>query len=351
MATTPPPEETTTTPPPSSRQFFVIPAPKSDQKLTTRRGRGRSEYGRGLAFGITAYLMWGLFPLYWPLLEPAGALEILAGRFAWSLIFLAIVASVMRAWPGVLAILRQPRTRVLLVVAATVLGINWGTYIWAVNAGHVVETSLGYFITPLISLGLGVLVFKERLRPLQWTAFGIAFFAVIVLTVNYGRPPFIALVLAASFGSYGLIKKLAGAPPLESLVVETAYAFPLAVGYLLYLQVSNALVFGHFAWGTTLLLAATGVITAIPLLFFGGAVNRVPLTVMGVLQYLAPTIQFLVGIFYFHEDMPPARWLGFVIVWIALMVFTADAIRHNRVTRAANMEASDAESLTLTTDA
>jgi chloramphenicol-sensitive protein RarD len=291
------------------------------------------EYGRGLTFGITAYLLWGLFPLYWPLLEPAGALEILAARFAWSLAFLAIVATFTRAWRGVGALFRQPRIRLLLVVAATVLGINWGTYIWGVNAGHVVETSLGYFITPLISLALGVFVLKERLRPLQWVAFGIAFVAVLVLTANYGRPPWIALVLAASFGSYGLIKKVAGAPPLESLIVETTFAFPLAVGYLLYLQLSNVLVFGHVNTSTTLLLAATGVITAIPLLFFGGAVNRVPLTVMGVLQYLAPIIQFLVGIFYFHEDMPPARWAGFVIVWIALMVFTADAIRHNRATR------------------
>lgn len=289
----------------------------------------------GLLFGIGAYGIWGFFPLYFPLLEPASALEILCERFVFSLLFMAVVLTVTRTWSRLGPVLRDRRSMLLLGAAAALISVNWGTYIWAVNSGNVVEASLGYFINPLVLVLIGVVLLGERLRPMQWTAVGIACLAVLVLTVGLGRLPWIGLVLAFSFAGYGLIKKVVAVDPQASLTIETAVASPFALAYLVHLQLTGALVLGHYSTSTSLLLMGTGVITAIPLLLFGGAANRIPLTTMGLLQYLTPIIQFVIGVWVVGETMPPARWAGFVIVWIALAVFSYDGLRQGSRNRTA----------------
>ncbi len=287
-----------------------------------------SETRRGTAYGVLAYLLWGLFPLYWPLLEPAGAVEILAHRVVWSLAFvgeiLLVRAETRRNLP------RDRRRLGLLTVAAVVVAVNWGVYIWGVNHGHVVETSLGYFVNPLVTVALGVVVLGEQLRPLQWVAVGAAAAGVAVLTVESGHAPWIALVLAFSFATYGLVKKVAGVGAVESLTVETAVLTPVALAYLVGLGVTGHLAFAHHGAGNTLLLAGSGVVTAIPLLAFGAAARRVPLTTLGLLQYLTPTMQFLFGVFFYREPMPPQRLVGFVLVWAALAMFTTDSWTRRR---------------------
>jgi chloramphenicol-sensitive protein RarD len=295
----------------------------------------------GLLFGIGAYAIWGFFPLYFPLLEPASALEILCERFVFSLLFMAVVLTVTRTWSRLSPVLRDRRAMLLLSAAAALISVNWGTYIWAVNTGNVVEASLGYFINPLVLVVIGVVLLGERLRPLQWTAVGIATLAVVVLTLGLGKLPWIGLVLAFSFAGYGLIKKVVAVDPQASLTIETAVASPFALAYLVHLQLTGALVLGHHSTSTSLLLAGTGVITAIPLLLFGGAANRIPLTTMGLLQYLTPVIQFVIGVWVVGETMPPARWTGFVIVWIALVVFSYDGLRQGGRNRTARRAVQD----------
>ncbi|MGA5494646.1 EamA family transporter RarD [Streptomyces cinereoruber] len=289
----------------------------------------------GLLYGIGAYAMWGLVPLFWPLLKPAGAIEILAHRMVWSLAFVGLALLVLRRWGWMRELARSPRKLGLITLAAAVITVNWGLYIWSVNAGHVVEASLGYFINPLVTIALGVLVLQERLRPAQWAAVGIGFAAVLVLAIGYGQPPWISLVLAFSFALYGLVKKKVNIGGLESLAAETAVQFLPALAYLVWLGGQGTLAFGSHGAGHTALLAATGLVTAIPLVCFGAAAIRVPLSTLGLLQYLAPTFQFLLGIFYFHEAMPPERWAGFSLVWLALTILTWDALRTNRRSRAA----------------
>ncbi len=289
----------------------------------------------GLLFGFGAYGIWGFFPLYFPLLEPASPIEILSERFVFSLAFMALILTVTRSWARLTPVLRDRRVMLLLCGAALAISVNWGTYIWAVNDDQVVEASLGYFINPLVLVLIGVVLLGERLRTLQWVAVTIATLAVIVLTVAVGRLPWIALVLAFSFALYGLIKKLAGVDPQASLTIETAVASPFALAYLVYLQTSGELVLFHDTTQTTLLLMGTGVITAIPLLAFGGAANRLPLTTIGLLQYLTPMIQFAIGVWVVGESMPTARWAGFAIVWLALAVFSYDGLRQGRINRAA----------------
>jgi chloramphenicol-sensitive protein RarD len=285
---------------------------------------------RGLAYGVTAYLLWGLFPLYWPLLKPASALEILAHRMLWSLAFVAVLLWRTHAGRNIRAILADRRKRLLLGAAAVVITANWGTYIWGVNTGHVVETSLGYFINPLFTILLGVLLLDERLRRTQWVAVGIASVAIVVLTVGYGRLPWIALVLATSFGLYGYFKKRAAVGAVESLAIETGYLAIPALTTLIVIQLQGSLVFAQHSAGNTTLLVLTGAITAIPLLFFGAATRRLPLSVMGLVQYLAPVLQFVVGVTVDHEKMPTERWIGFGLVWVALIVLTADGLRRQR---------------------
>jgi chloramphenicol-sensitive protein RarD len=293
---------------------------------------GVDERRAGVTAGITAYALWGLFPLYFPLLEPAGGVEIVAHRVLWSLVFISLLLTVVRRWGHVRAAVRDRRTLLVLGGAAALIAVNWLVFVYGVNSGHVVETSLGYFINPLVSVLLGVVVFSERLRPLQWTAVGIAAVAVVVLTVDYGRPPWIALTLAATFGLYGLMKKLVRVEAAPGLFVETVIvALPSAVVVGL-LETSGDGTAQSGGTGHFLLLMSSGVVTAIPLLLFAAATRRIPLSTVGLLQYLTPLMQLAIGVFVRHEPMPPARLAGFVIVWVALGVFTADSLRAARST-------------------
>ncbi|MFB9522280.1 EamA family transporter RarD [Streptomyces cremeus] len=283
--------------------------------------------------------MWGVVPLFWPLLKPAGAVEILAHRMVWSLGVVVIALLFVRRWAWIRELLRRPEKLGLIALAAAVITVNWGLYIWSVNSGHVVEASLGYFINPLVTIAMGVLLLGERMRPLQWTAVGIGAAAVLVLAVGYGQPPWISLVLAFSFATYGLVKKKVNLGGLESLAAETAVLFLPALGYLLFLGASGGLAFGGHGVGHASLLVATGLVTAVPLVCFGAAAVRVPLSTLGLLQYLAPVFQFVLGVVYFREEMPLERWAGFALVWLALTLLTWDAIRTARGARAARARA------------
>jgi chloramphenicol-sensitive protein RarD len=289
-----------------------------------------TEERRGIAAGLVAYLLWGLFPLFFPLLKPATAVEILAHRVLWTLVFVAVALLVRRRWAWVRAIVRDRRRLTILTVASLVIAVNWGVYIWAVNHDHVVEAALGYYINPLVTVLLGVVLLRERLRAAQWAAVGLATCAVVALTVDLGRPPWIALVLALSFATYGLMKNKVRMPALESLGVETAL---LAIPAAVVLAVIEAGGHGTFAGAQvhiTVLLVSLGVVTAVPLLLFAAAASRVPLSTMGLMQYLTPTLQFVIGLVVGHEAMSTGRWVGFVIVWLALVVFSADSLRAAR---------------------
>ncbi|MCF0094571.1 EamA family transporter RarD [Micromonospora sp. MH99] len=287
----------------------------------------------GYLYGIGAYLLWGFFPLYFKLLRPTGPLEILAHRIVWSVLFVALLLGALRNIGFLRALLRRRRTVAGIVAASALIAINWGIYIYGVSSNRVVETALGYFINPLVVVLLGVTVLRERLRPAQWVALGIGASAVAVLAVDYGRLPWLALSLAFSFAGYGLIKKQLGLPAAEGLFVESAVLALPALGYLAWLSRHGGLTFGHVSAGHTALLVLAGAATAIPLLLFAGAANRLPLTGLGMIQYLAPILQLACGVLIFHEPMPPARLAGFALVWLALVVFTADAIRQARQSR------------------
>jgi chloramphenicol-sensitive protein RarD len=289
-----------------------------------------SQHRLGLLLGIGAYAMWGLFPLYFKLLSAASPLEVLAHRVLWSLVFVALLLAIRQQWAWIRGVVRNRRVMGLLLVSATAIALNWGIYIWAVDEDRVVEASLGYFINPLVTVAMGVLLLKERLRRGQWVAVSIGSAAVVVLTVDYGRLPWIALTLAASFATYGLVKKTVGIGSLESLAVETALLFLPFLGYLLWLESSGEAAYVLDGWTTSLLLMTTGVVTAIPLLMFGGAARRIPLSMMGLLQYITPVIQFALGVYVFGEAMPASRWIGFGLVWLALAVLTYDSIRDAR---------------------
>lgn len=285
---------------------------------------------RGTLYGAGAYLLWGLFPLYWPLLAPSTAVEVLAHRVLWSLAVVAVLLAVLRRTGSAVAALRDPHKAWRLVLAAVVIAVNWGTYIYGVSSDQVVETSLGYFVNPIVTVLLGVLVLRETLRPGQWAALGLAAAAVVVLTVENGRPPWIALVLAFSFGAYGLLRKTARVGAVEGLGIETLVLLVPAGAYVAWLGATGASTFGSEGAGHAGLLALSGVITAIPLLLFGAAASRVPLTTLGILQYLAPTLQFLIGVLLYDEPMPAVKLVGFALVWVALALFTSEAYRHSR---------------------
>ena len=286
----------------------------------------------GAVYGAGAYLLWGVFPLYFRLLEFAGAFEVVAHRILWSLLVCGIALTVARQWADVRAAVTSGRTVGILGLAALFLAVNWGTYIYAVNAGHVVEASLGYFINPLVTVLLGVVVLRERLRPAQWVAVGLGAVSVAVLTIDYGRPPVIALTLAATFGVYGLLKNRVGVTvgALASLSTETLVLAPVALVAVGVLQANGD---GHLTddapWNA-LLLASAGIVTVVPLLLFAAAARRVPLSTMGLLQYVTPVLQFLCGVVVFGETMPASRWAGFAIVWVALAVMTVDTLRTAR---------------------
>ncbi len=311
---------------------------------TQPTSRKASDTTAGILFGIGAYGLWGLLPLYFLSLQPAGAVEIVANRVVFSLVFCALLITITRAWTTLWNALRSRSVFVSLAIAAALIAVNWLTYTYAVTTGQAVEAALGYFINPLVSVLLGVFVLKESLRPLQWAAVGIGVAAVGVLTVSYGKLPWIALTLAISFGLYGFVKKRVGpkADAVTSLTVETIVLAPFAGAVMVLLAVSGAATLATQGPGHFWLMAASGIITAVPLLFFGASARRLPLTTIGLLQYFAPVLQFVVAVTVMHEIMPLDRWIGFGIVWLALAVLTVDmlaAARKNSRTRRAALRA------------
>ena len=289
-----------------------------------------SQLRLGYLYGIGAYALWGFMPLYIKLLPPAVPVEVLAHRVIWSVVFVAVVLFAVRGWRPLWRLAGRPAALGAVALAAAILAVNWGTYIYGVTSDRVVETALGYFITPLVVVLLGVGMLHERLRTAQWTAVAIGGTAVAVLTVDYGRVPYLALTLALSFGAYGLLKKRLGLPAAQGLFVEAAVLALPALGYLGWLGWRTESTFAAISPGHTALLVAAGAVTAIPLLFFAGAANRIPLAGLGMLQYIAPILQLGCGVLVFREPMPPVRLAGFALVWVALTLFTIDGIRHTR---------------------
>jgi len=285
-----------------------------------------SRYKLGLFFGASSYILWGLFPLYWPLVKPANPLEIVSHRAVWSLVFCLIALYFAKQFRTTFDMFRTPGVVLRFALSSALISVNWITYIWAVNHQHIVEASLGYYMQPIILVSLGVLAFKEKMRRTQWWAFGIATVGVIVLTLDFGRPPWVSFLLAGSWGSYSLVKKKLNLGALQGLAIETFISLPFYGGYLVYLALHGTGQFGNSVKLTTLLIGA-GVVTAVPLLLFNGATTRLPFTMIGLLQYLTPTIQFALAVWLRHEPMPGARWIGFVFIWIALIILGRDLIK------------------------
>jgi chloramphenicol-sensitive protein RarD len=276
---------------------------------------------KGVWNGLAAYALWGFFPIYWKLLHEVSALEVIGHRISWSFLLLIVVILLTRQWKNFRTAALSPKVVGIYFLAGVLLTINWLIYVWGVNSGFIVETSLGYFINPLISVLLGVLFLRERLRSMQWVAVALAAAGVLYLTLTYGRPPWIALSLAASFGTYGLVKKLAPLGSLYGLTLETALVFPMALIYLVFMGTTGTGAFLHQGVLIDILLIGTGAVTSIPLLMFASAARQIPLTMIGILQYIAPTLQFLIGVFLYHESFDQSRFIGFSLVWLALIIF------------------------------
>lgn len=285
---------------------------------------------RGVLFGVIAYLMWGFFPAYFKALHDVPATQIISHRIVWSALFLALVLTLRKEWGRMTPVIRSWRVLLIFTVSGLLLGANWLIYVWGINAGFVVETSLGYFINPLLSVLLGVVFLRERLRPLQWAPIGMAALGVAYITISYHALPWIALGLAATFGLYGLIKKLAPLDSLYSLTAETVILFIPALIYLGMMERGGQGAFGHIGLIGSLLLAFAGVVTAIPLLLFGSAARQIPLSILGILQYIAPTCQFLLGVLAYGEEFSTGRVIGFSIIWLALMMFTMEGLWQRR---------------------
>ena len=287
---------------------------------------------QGVLYGLASYLLWGLFPLYFRLLEESSALEILFHRLLWSLPVCLVIIVVIRAGAQLREILRTPRRVAMLGGAATALAVNSGVYVYAVNSGQVLEASLGYFINPLVTVALGVLVLHERLRPAQWVAVSLGAASVVVVTVDYGRPPWIALLLALSFAIYGLVKKHVGGDvgALTGLATETLVLAPIAGAGLIFFTATGEQTFTMDPPWQALLLASGGITVVTPLLLFAAAARRIPLTTIGLLQYLTPVLQMMTGVLLFHERMSTVRWIGFGLIWLALLVFSVDNLRSRR---------------------
>ena len=285
-----------------------------------------------MAFGVGAYLVWGVLPVFWKTLDDVAAFEILAHRFVWSVLFLAAIVTAKRSWQQLRGLERRVLAR--LFFAGLLLAVNWVTYIWGVNNGHIVETSLGYFINPLLNVVLGVIILRERLEPGQWLAVAIATCGVTYMTIRLGSLPWIALVLAGTFGIYALLKKQLEAPgPIESLGVEVSLVAIPALGYLGLLALDGSGSFGSAGLGTSGLLILTGVATATPLVLFGAAARRIKLSTIGILQYIAPSLQFLIGVIVYGEEVTGDELIGFVLVWIALALFTGHGVMRARHAR------------------
>jgi chloramphenicol-sensitive protein RarD len=286
---------------------------------------------KGIWNGLGAYILWGFFPIYWKLLQEVSALQVIGHRISWSFLLLAGVILLSRQWQEFRSAALAPKVIGIYAVAGVLLSVNWLIYVWGVNSGFIVETSLGYFINPLVSVLLGVLFLRERLRARQWIAVGLAAAGVVYLTLTYGRPPWIALSLAFSFGIYGLVKKLAPLGSLYGLTLETALVFPLALIYLIFVQSAGTGAFLHQGALTDLLLIGTGIVTSIPLLMFASAARQIPLTMIGVLQYIAPTLQFIIGVFLYQEPFDQSRLIGFSLVWLALLIFWVENYLAHRI--------------------
>jgi chloramphenicol-sensitive protein RarD len=279
---------------------------------------------KGIIYALLAYGIWGFLPIYWKTIQEVPATQILSHRIVWSFVFVMVILYFRKEWLVFVKAIRVRRTIIIFSLAAILISINWLTYIWAVNAGYIVETSLGYFINPLINVLLGVLFLKEKLRPMQWVPVGLAFVGVLYLTINYGALPWIALLLAFTFGLYGLIKKTAPLNSLHGLSLETGILFLPALFFLIFAESQGTGSLGHTGWFSGLLLVFTGVVTALPLLLFANAARRINLSTLGILQYIAPTLQFLIGVVLYDEPLTSARLVGFVIIWIALIIYSLE---------------------------
>jgi chloramphenicol-sensitive protein RarD len=301
---------------------LVAEATGSSFYLFVHTTHQRRNMNKGILYGIGAYLLWGVFPIYWKLLHDVPAVQVISHRITWSFIVLMIYIFATKQWQDFRTVASNTRTILIYAAAGILLSINWLIYVWGVNAGFIVETSLGYFINPLL---------RERLRPMQWIPVTIATAGVIYLTITYGRLPWIALTLALSFASYGLIKKLAPLGSLYGLTLETGLLFPIALLYILFVQMNGNGALLHISSGVDLLLIASGIVTTIPLLMFASAAKQIPLTMVGLLQYIAPTMQFLLGVFLYKEPFDHAHLIGFGIVWVALVIFWVENYLANRI--------------------
>ena len=285
---------------------------------------------KGILYGVTVYVLWGFFPIYWKLLSHVPALQLLGHRIAWSFLLLLSVIFITKQW-NEFRVTLNARTFRIYLIAALLIGVNWLTYVWAVNAGFIVETSLGYFINPLLSVLMGVLFLGERLRTMQWIPVALAAIGVAYLTLVYGQPPWISLLLAFTFGFYGLVKKLAPLGSVHGLTLETGILLLPALAYLGIVQANNTASFLHGGITSDLLMIGAGLVTTIPLLLFASAAKQIPLTMIGILQYIAPTIQFLIGVFIYKETFDQSRLIGFGIVWLALIIFWVENYLANRI--------------------
>ncbi len=302
----------------------------------------RADTGAGVAYTVGAYLLWGVLPLYFLLLEPTGAWEVVSWRVLLSFVFCLVLLTFTRGWQPLLAVIRQPRLLALTALAGVLIYVNWQVFVLAALDGHIVETSLGYFINPIATVLLGVFVLRERIRRLQWVAIGIAALAVLVIIAALGTVPWIALTLTASFGVYGLVKKKIGpaVDAVSGLTLESFWLIPIAAVQLVLVAQHGGITFGHEGAVHTVLLAFAGVATAVPLLLFAAGTRRISLAAVGILQFITPVMQFIIGAGFRGEPMPPERWAGFAIVWIAIIVFVVDlvlAARRGRMQRPAEL--------------
>ena len=292
--------------------------------------------GTGLAYVISAYALWGTFPLYFLLFAPASALEVVGFRIVLSFVFCLLLITVFRRWRAILGLVRQPRVVGAMALAGIFIYVNWLVYVFAVLNDQVVEASLGYFINPLVTVLLGVFMLRESLRPAQWVAVGVSAIAVLVIAIGYGTFPVISLVLAASFGMYGYVKSRVGAQvdALSGLTIETTALAPFALAQLFVLGSTAGLAFGQHGVGQAVAMLSAGVVTAVPLLMFAAGTRRLPLVAVGLAQYLTPVLQFVIGVAILGEPMPLERWIGFALVWVALLILSVDMVRAGRASRA-----------------
>ncbi|MBC3874232.1 EamA family transporter RarD [Undibacterium flavidum] len=289
---------------------------------------------KGIIYAAACYSAWGLFPIYFKALHSVPSVEILLHRMVWAFAFLLLVLSVRKQWAWLVDVFRQPKLLAGFAASAVLLLANWFLYIWAINNDRIVDASLGYFMTPLVNVFLGFILLKERLRTVQWGAITCAGLGVLWLSLQTGHPPWIALVLASTFGMYGLLRKTAALGALEGLSLETMILFPFALAYLTYLALNNQSVFLQAATGTQILLVAVGPITAIPLLMFAAAARRIPLATLGLMQYISPTIQLLIGVWLYHEQFSQERLLGFLGIWSGLLIYSVDSLRFSFMNKA-----------------